>query len=80
MPRKAVSVMSLRKEFVTLAEVNIMSFSELCRRFDISRKTGYKWLKRYRQEGEAGLGDLSRRPHRIVRRVSAAMEDEIVEL
>ena len=80
MPWKAVSVMSLRKEFVTLAEVNIMSFTELCRRFDISRKTGYKWLKRYRQEGEAGLGDRSRRPHRIARQVSASMEQEILKL
>jgi len=80
MPWKTVSLMSLRKEFVTLAETGVTSISELCRRFDISRKTGYKWLNRYRQEGAAGLRDRSRRPHRIVRRVSAAMEDEIVEL
>jgi len=72
--------MSLRKEFVTLAEVNMMSFSELCRRFNISRKTGYKWLNRYRQEGKAGLGDRSRRPHRIVRQVSTSMEQEILKL
>lgn len=80
MPWKAVSVMSLRKEFVTLAEVNMISFSELCRRFNISRKTGYKWLSRYRQEGEVGLGDRSRRPHRIARRISASMEQEILKL
>lgn len=80
MPWKTVSLMSLRKEFVTLAEAGVTSISELCRRFDISRKTGYKWLNRYRQEGAAGLRDRSRRPHRIVRRVSAAMEDDIVEL
>ena len=47
MPWKAVSVMSLRKEFVTLAEAGVTSISEVCRRFDISRKTGYKWLNRY---------------------------------
>jgi len=80
MPWKTVSLMSLRKEFVTFAEAGVTSISELCRRFDISRKTGYKWLNRYRQEGAAGLRDRSRRPHRIVRRVSAAMEDEIVEV
>jgi len=77
---KAVSVMSLRKEFVTLAAVKVMSFSELCRRFNISRKTGYKWLRRYRQEGEAGLEDRSRRPHRVARQVCASMEQEIVKL
>lgn len=80
MPWKAVSLMSLRKEFVTLAEAGVTSMSELCRRFNISRKTGYKWLNRYREEGAAGLRDRSRRPHRIVRRVSATMDDEIVEL
>ncbi len=30
--------------------------------FGISRKTGYKWLKRYQTEGEAGLRERSRRP------------------
>jgi hypothetical protein len=49
MPWKAVSLMSLRKEFATLAEVGVVTLSELCRRFGISRKTGYKWLKRYRR-------------------------------
>ncbi len=36
--------------------------AELCRRFGISRQTGYVWLGRYRVEGEAGLVDRSRRP------------------
>ena len=36
--------------------------AELCRRFGISRQTGYVWLRRYRVEGEAGLVDRSRRP------------------
>ena len=34
----------------------------LCRQFGISRKTGYKWLKRFRNEGEAGFRDRSSRP------------------
>jgi transposase InsO family protein len=80
MPWKAVSLMSLRKEFATLAEVGVITLSELCRRFGISRKTGYKWLKRYRQEGEAGLVDRSRRPHRIARHLSASREKDIVRL
>lgn len=36
--------------------------SALCRRFGISRKTGYKWLRRFEAEGSAGLTDQSRRP------------------
>jgi transposase len=44
------------------------NISVLCRHYGISRKTGYKWLKRYREEGEAGLADRSRRPHRSPRK------------
>jgi putative transposase len=45
------------------------SFAELCRRFEISRKTGYKWVERYEQLGPAGLQDkppVARiQPHRL---------------
>ena len=34
--------------------------TELCERYEISRKTGYKWLDRYRLEGAAGLVERSR--------------------
>jgi transposase InsO family protein len=36
----------------------------LCASFGVSRKTGYKWLGRFRSEGERGLADRSRRPQR----------------
>lgn len=36
----------------------------VCRRFGVSRPTVRKWLRRYEQEGEAGLRARSRRPHR----------------
>ncbi len=36
----------------------------LCEDYGISRKTGYKWLGRYREHGPAGLEDRSRAPHR----------------
>ena len=39
------------------------SFGELCDRYGISRKTGYKWIDRYAEEGTSGLKDRSRRPH-----------------
>lgn len=63
MPWKEVSVMSLRREFVFLAtNDNDRNFSHLCTRFGISRKTGYKWIKRFVDCGEGGLMDQSRRP------------------
>ncbi|MGH6992551.1 MAG: integrase core domain-containing protein [Caulobacteraceae bacterium] len=38
------------------------TMSELCERYEISRKTGYKWLERYRLEGAAGLAERSKAP------------------
>jgi len=64
MPWKHVTPMSQRKEFVELAMTEGANLTRLCARFDISRKTGYKWLARYELEGEAGLADRSRRPRR----------------
>lgn len=65
MPWKAVTVMSQRKEFVSLALAEDANISELCRRFGISRKTGYKWIERFHAEGDAGLADRFCRPKSI---------------
>ncbi len=80
MPWKAISVMSLRHESITLVNEAMVSFSELCRRYEIRRKTGYKWLKRYWLEAVGGLADRSRRPHRVVLKVPLATEEKIVEI
>jgi hypothetical protein len=39
--------------------------TELCARYAVSRKTGYKWLARYAAEGPAGLHDRSHAPARL---------------
>jgi transposase InsO family protein len=54
--------MSQRYEFVLLASAAGVNVRALCRRFQISAKTGYKWLQRYRISGASGLVDRSRRP------------------
>ena len=46
--------------------------------FGISRATGYKWVRRYRAEGTAGLLDRSSRPRRSPRRLNEAAEAEIL--
>jgi len=53
------------------------SFSSLCEEFGISRKTGYKWKKRFEQYGSRGAKEGSRRPHRSPFRTSQKMVDEI---
>lgn len=59
---RKVTIMCQRIEFIKLALQEGTNLSELCRRFDISRKTGYKFLNRYRSEGLEGLFDRSKRP------------------
>jgi transposase InsO family protein len=46
----------------------------------ISERTGYKWLQRFRQEGEGGLLDRSSRPHRTRERLTAQVENLLLAL
>jgi transposase InsO family protein len=46
----------------------------------ISVRTAYKWLARYRAEGEAGLGDRSSRPHRSPTRLPEEWRQVMLEL
>ena len=52
----------------------------LCREFSISRKTGYKILKRYNESGLQGLSDRSRRPYRQANQLPVQIETLIVRL
>jgi transposase InsO family protein len=80
MPWGVVSLMSLRQEFVRLSENKAVSFTELCQRYGISRKTGYKWLGRYRKQGSEGLADHSRRPKKSPGQLPTAKEQALVSL
>lgn len=80
MPWKVKTMMEARRELVELASGGGANMSELCRRFGVSRKTAYKWLRRYGQLGVSGLEDQSRRPQCCPNRTSAAMEEQVVEL
>lgn len=77
---KKVTIMSQRREFVQFALQEGANISELCRRFGISRKTGYKLLGRYHHAGEPGLADRSRRPHHCPHRTPEEIEQVIVAL
>jgi transposase InsO family protein len=93
-PWKVQSPMSLREELVTLASAPDANFSALCRRFGVSRKTGYKWIARHRTAGSDGggddvgagdrvaeaLADRSRRPRTSPTRTSDDLEQLVVSL
>jgi transposase InsO family protein len=58
-----VDVMSERFQFIRDARRRLLSFTELCALYGVSRVTGYKWLHRADQSGLDFLQELSRRPH-----------------
>ena len=80
MPFRELSLMDQREEFVRLALVPGANRSALCRRFGISRDKGYKWLRRYRAEGRAGLADRSRRPHGSPHHSDAVTEAAVLRI
>lgn len=62
MPWSQTSPMDQKTQFIADHLRGTLSIAELCDRYGISRKTGYKWIDRYIREGPAGLADRSRRP------------------
>ena len=79
MPWQEQSRMRSREEFVTFARQDGANIAALCRRYGISRKTGYKWLARA-AAGETGCDDRSRRPHTSPRCTEAAVEAAVLAL
>lgn len=77
MPWKACSVMEERLRFVARL-LDGESMTDVCREFGISRKTGYKLLARYREEGACALTDRSRRPIRYANQLPPQLEALVV--
>lgn len=62
MPWSETSPMDQKRLFINAYVRGTLSISELCARFGVSRKTGYKWIRRFEAKGLPGLEDHSRRP------------------
>lgn len=80
MPWRTQTIMDERARFVFEAERSDLPFAELCRRYGISRPTGYKWVDRHRGEGVAGLEDRSHRPRSCPHATPPQIEKRILEL
>jgi putative transposase len=70
--------MEERLQFVRDALSDRWNMSELCARYGVSRKIGYKWLARYEEEGRRGLTDRSRAPHHCPHKIADTMADLLV--
>lgn len=77
MPWKETCVMEEREEFIKKMLKKEKPFKSLCREYGISEKTGYKWKKRFEEEGKRGLFDQSKAPQKSPNSVD---EDVVIAL
>lgn len=80
MPWNEESVMSQRLRLVEQLLLPNSNVTEICRKFNVSRKTAYKWVERYKNGGFMALENLSRAPCAQPGRVSDDIEQRIVNL
>jgi transposase InsO family protein len=78
MPWEVWSMSESRSAFVALVRSRTVPVAEACRRFGISRKTGYKWLARHAEQPDRPLADQSRRPRASPARTPDAIEREVL--
>lgn len=72
--------MDVKLEFVKRA-LGGESISKLCREYEVSRPTGYLWLKRFKTEGTiASLKDRSHRPRTLSGKTLQSLEERVCEL
>jgi len=80
MPWKESSPLEQRKAFIAACQTGDESVAELCRQYDISRQTGYKWLQRFADEGDAGLEEKSRAPRHQYQQMLEEVAAEVLGL
>lgn len=79
MPWSQMSPMDQRTQFIADYLREVLSVSELCELYAISRKTGYKWIERYLRQGPAGLEERPRRPHSSPNQTAAEIVEAILQ-
>ena len=80
MPWQERSPMDLRMQFVLEWQSGCWTMSELCADYQISRKTGYKWVGRHEASGPRGLHDQSRRPYHSPRATAPELVQVLLAL
>jgi putative transposase len=80
MPWQELSPVNLRMRFVSDWHAGCWTMTELCTDYQISRKTGYKWIERCEASGPRGLHDQSRRPHASPLATDPALVNVLVAL
>jgi transposase InsO family protein len=76
---QGVTIMDQRVRFIAEYLNGFFPVNELCLQFGVSRKTGYKWIKRYEEYGSEGLSDQSTRPRSCPHEIDTAVIEAIVQ-
>ena len=71
--------MDERLQFILDARSDRFTMTELCARYGVSRRIGYKWLTRYAEEGRRGLADRSRAPHTCPHKIRPVLAELLCE-
>jgi transposase InsO family protein len=79
MPWTQVEPMEQRLQFIQDARRRLVSFTELCAIYGVSRPIGYKWLHRAEQSGLDFLQELTRRPHSCPHATSPDLTARLLE-
>ncbi len=79
MPWLETAPVEQRQQFIEDYQEGLYSRSELCARYGISCKTGYKWLERFADGGRRGLADRSRAPHTCPHRISDVVAEHLCQ-
>lgn len=77
---KETCVLEQREEFIEDWLKRQWKVRELCRRYGIAEKTGYKWLKRFAGQSKAGLVDQRRARSEQAHRTQLEVEERVIEL
>jgi putative transposase len=80
MPWRGVTVSEQRERFLEDYRLNYYSLSELAERFNISRKTAYKWIDRFESFGKQGFHELSRRPRSCPWQTDTGIAEQLIGL
>lgn len=80
MPWSETTTMDLKEQFIRDWHTQRHTISELCDRYGISRKTGYKWMTRYIEHGPDGLMERSHANHQVHNRTDSRIEDALIAL
>ncbi|MEB3735283.1 leucine zipper domain-containing protein [Halopseudomonas pachastrellae] len=77
---KVTCTMGERTAFIEAWLSRRFTVTELCIRYGVSRKTGYKWIARFKSLGMTGLEDASRARHSQSHQTADAIVARILEL